>query len=361
MSDPTRNSVRRATRSQAVLAASAASGASRRAVGMMALLIGALGVWMAPPAQAAIFKDAALQSLLDEGQADELEKLASQRLKAQADDPQATAALALSQLDLADGNALKQNIQRLEQCVERHPQEAACSYSLALALVMQVRSGSKFKALGALGRVSDLMQKTMTLLPDAPEPRSAMQQYYLALPSFIGGGESKARALEQGVQDADQRHLLRARAALSKKDLATAERELRAVRTRRPELLLELRVSWNELGRHWMHDGQHAKAQAWYEELIKSQPQQAVGWYGLGRVLDAMGQYDRAVTAFERARELHGAEQLGIDQRLGNALQAKGDKPAARAALERYIAGRRASASGIEESKRRLSEMGAAG
>ncbi|UXH80133.1 tetratricopeptide repeat protein [Roseateles amylovorans] len=332
----------------------------RRAVGAIALLVAALGPWLSQPAQAAIFKDADIQSLLDAGQADDLEKLASQRLKSQPEDAQAIAALALAQLDLADPAALRQNIQRLEQCVERHPQEASCSYALALAQVMQVRSGSKFKALGALGKVSDLMQKTMTLLPDAPEPRSAMQQYYLALPSFIGGGESKARALEQGLQDPDQVHLLRARVAASKKDWSTMERELRAVRTQRPELLLELRLSWSDLGRQWMHNGQHAKAQAWYEELIKNQPQQAMGWYGLGRVLDAMGQYDRAVTAFERAKGLRGAEQLALDQRQGIALQSKGDKAGARAAFERAIAHRRASASSVEDCKRRLAELGAA-
>ncbi|WAC71142.1 tetratricopeptide repeat protein [Roseateles sp. SL47] len=302
-----------------------------------------------------------MQTLLDAGQADQLEKLASQRLKATPDDPQATAALALSQLDLADGEVLRQNIQRLEQCVQKTPQEASCSYALALALVMQVRGGSKFKALGALGRVSELLQKAMSQLPDAPEPRSALQQYYLALPSFVGGGESKARGLEQGVQDSDQLHLLRARAAASKKDWASVERELRAVRTRRPELLLEQRVLGSDLGRQWMHDGQHAKAKAWLEELARQQPQQAMPLYGLGRVLDAMGDHDAAVATYEKAKSLNGAEQLALDHRIGIALQDKGDKAGARAAFERYLTHRRASASNIEDCKRRLAEIGAAG
>ncbi len=319
-----------------------------------ALLMGA------PVAQAAVFKDSALQTLLDAGQADQMEKVAGQRLKSNPDDPQATAALALAQLDLADSQALRQNIQRLEQCVQKTPQEASCSYALALSLVMEVRGGSKFKALGALGRVSDLMQKAMTQLPDAPEPRSALQQYYLALPSFIGGGESKARALEQGVQDEDQLRLMRARVSASKKDWASVERELRAVRTRRPELLLELRVIGSDLGRQWMHDRQYAKAKAWLEELSRQQPQQAMPLYGLGRVLDAMDDHDAAVAVYEKAKTLSGAEQLALDHRIGIALQDKGDKAGARAAFERYLNNRRASASNVEDCRRRLAELGAA-
>jgi len=325
-----------------------------------ALLLAPVLMLAATPGQAAVFKDAALQALLDAGQADQLEKLAGQRLKAHPDDPQATAALALSELDLADPAALRQNTQRLEACVQKTPQEASCSYALALALVMQARGGSKFKALGSLGRVSELMQKAMALLPEAPEPRSALQQYYLALPSFIGGGESKARGLEQGVRDEDQLHLMRARAAAAKKDWAGMERELRAVRTRRAELLLEQRVLGSDLGRQWMHDGQHAKARAWLEELARQQPQQAMPLYGLGRVLHAMGDYDGAVATFEKARGLSGAEQLALDHRIGISLQDKGDKAGARAAFERYLVNRRASASNIEDCKRRLAELGPA-
>ena len=166
-------------------------GTWRRLIGAICVVTGLsmlMSVAFATAAEAAVLKDTELQALLDAGRADDLEKLAAQRVKADPDDAQAVAALALAQLDLVDGAVLKQNIQRLEQCVQRAPDEGACHYALALALVMQARGGSKFKALGSLGRVSELAQRAMTLLPDAPEPRSALQQYYLALPSFVGGG-----------------------------------------------------------------------------------------------------------------------------------------------------------------------------
>lgn len=325
--------------------------------GWLIAVLSIAGAMAGGPAHAAIFKDAELQALVDSGQTDELEQLATRRLKSQPDAAEPAAALTLAQLDLADTNVLSQNLQRMEQCVARRPQEASCHYALALAMVMQARHGSKIKALGSLGRVSELMQTAMKLLPDAPEPRSALQQYYLALPSFVGGGESRAQALEQGVQDADQLRLLRARAAAAKKDWATVERELRAVRTQRPELLLELRLIWSDLGREWMHRDQHAKAKAWFEQLMKQQPRQAAGAYGLGRVLDAMGQHDEAVAMYERARGLLGAEQLALEHRIGIALQAKGDKAGAKAAFERYLTQRRASPGNVEDSRKRLGEL----
>ncbi|PIM52358.1 hypothetical protein CS062_15025 [Roseateles chitinivorans] len=336
-------------------------GLLRRVVGAICLITGfsmLMSVAFATPAQAAVFKDHELQTLLDAGRADDLEKLAAQRVKADPDDPQAVAALALAQLDLVDGSVLKQNIQRLEQCLQRSPNEGACHYALALALVMQARGGSKFKALGSLGRVSELAQRAMALMPDAPEPRSALQQYYLALPGFIGGGESKARALEQEVKDAAQLNLMRARVAASKKDWPAMEKALRAVRTQRPELLLELRVLWSDYGRNLMFSDQKDRAVPWFEELLKSQPSQAMGAYGLGRAYDALGQYDKAVASFERARGMQGAEQLGLDRRLGAALAAKGDKAAARAALQRCVDNRRGSHGDIEDCRKQLAALG---
>lgn len=336
----------------------------RRLVGAVCVCSGMallMSVAFAAPASAAVFKDAELQSLLDAGRADDLEKLAGRRLEAKPEDGQAAAALTLAQLDLADPAVLRRNTQRLEQCLQRTPDDGACHYALALALVMQARGGSKFKALGSLGRVSELAQRAMTLLPGASEPRSALQQYYLALPSFVGGGESKARALEQGVEDQAQLHLMRARVAASRKDWPGMEKELRAVRTQRPELLLELRVLWSDYGRQLMFGEQREKAVPWFEELVKSQPTQAMGAYGLGRAYDALGQYDKAVASFERARGLQGAEQLGLDRRLGSALQAKGDMAQARTVLQRCIDNRRASTGDAEDCRKRLASLGATG
>ena len=64
-----------------------------------------------PSAQAVVFKDPALQALLDAGQADLLEQAAQRRLKSQPDDPQAAVAWTLGVLDLADPAPLRQALQ----------------------------------------------------------------------------------------------------------------------------------------------------------------------------------------------------------------------------------------------------------
>ena len=136
------------------------------------------------------------------------------------------------------------------------------------------------------------------------------------------------------------------------------EKALRAVRTQRPELLLEQRVLWSDYGRNLFFGDQKERAVPWFEELLKSQPHQAMGAYGLGRAYDALGQYDKAVAAFERARTLQGAEQLGLDRRLGSALAGKGDKTGARAALQRCIDNRRGSHGDIEDCRKQLAALG---
>lgn len=311
-----------------------------------------------PSAQAVVFKDPALQALLDAGQADLLEQAAQRRLKAQPDDPQAAVAWTLGVLDLADPAPLRQALQALERCQQRAQPEPACSYAQALGLSLQARQGSKLKMLSQVGKVRDLLRRALDRAPEMNEARSALAQLYLALPAMAGGGEERARALVQEARDADEQRLLRARIAAHRKDWVVMERELRAVRSNKPGLLLELRLLWSELGREWMFQGELDRAQAWFEQLIKEQPRQAMGPYGLGRVLDAMGRHEQAIASFERARQMEGADSLALDHRIGMAWQAMGDKAQARAAYERYIASRRASPNNIEDCRKRLQELG---
>lgn len=160
------------------------------------------------------------------------------------------------------------------------------------------------------------------------------------------------------MKDPAQLNLMRARVAASKKDWPAMEKALRAVKTQRPELLLELRVLWSDYGRNLFFSDQKERAVPWFEELLKSQPHQAMGAYGLGRAYDALGQYDKAVAAFERARGMTGAEQLGLDRRLGSALAGKGDKAGASVALQRCIDNRRGSHGDMEDCRKQLAALG---
>ncbi|MFG6448086.1 tol-pal system YbgF family protein [Roseateles sp. BYS180W] len=324
----------------------------------------ALALWLCcwgASAHAAVFtgeREAAWQRWLDAGALNQLEQAAQQRLQAQPEDVEGWLALTLSSLDLADGRQLASAVAALERCVARQPGLARCHYALALGLSAQARVGSKWKLMAQVGRVQGLLQRALELDPQLHEARSALQQLWLAMPAMLGGGVDKARTLQQGVRDAEVLHLMRAREADARKDRDAVERELRAVRaTRQAGLLFELRLQWADLGRDWMFDGQLDRARAWYELLLQEHPRQAVGAYGLARVLLAQGQPRQALQWLDKARQMDGAELLALDVRAGECWAALGDTGQARAAYERYLKDRRASARHAEEARKQLAAL----
>ena len=141
--------------------------------------------------------------------------------------------------------------------------------------------------------------------------------------------------------------------------MADAERELLSVKAGNDTTLqADLRQSWTSLGMYFSREKQFAKAKAWFEQLEREQPKQAMGAYGLGRVALDMSQPDEALRQFERARALEGADTLPLDYRQGIAYQDKGDKPQAKAALTRFVASKRASPRNIEDARKRLADIG---
>lgn len=74
-------------------------------------------------AQAAVFKDAQLESLHEAGKFAELEQQAQARLKANPADAEASAALVLglSLADPADAKRLEAGAQQAKLCTDRHP------------------------------------------------------------------------------------------------------------------------------------------------------------------------------------------------------------------------------------------------
>ena len=312
-------------------------------------------------AQAATFKDAALQQALDADHDEELLTLARARLKADANDAQGLAATALLGLQDGDSARLEAHAKALQQCVERQPREFVCHFVLGQVLGSQAMSGGMMKAMTLTGRIKESFQKALELEPQSFEAREALQQFYLMAPGIAGGSTAKARALVDEVQGSQpaQAHLLRARLLATDGDTAGAERELKAYKPGREVAANKAWVQgWAGLGLSYLQDKQLPKARAWFEQLIKEQPQAALGPFGLARVAAAEQRWDESAKAFEQARGLEGAKELPIDYRLGLMLQAKGDKAQAKAALERYLAGKAHSKRLSEDARKRLAELG---
>lgn len=316
-------------------------------------------VALSPTVRADLLKDPQWQSWLDAGKSAELARAAQARAKAQPDDDQAAVALALAAVDDNDAARLEAVVPALQACVEKRPQ-ATCSYALGRVYGQQAMSASVFKMPGLASKTKEQFVKAVELDPALYEARVGLTQFYLMAPGFAGGSVPKAKELaaEAQARQPEQAKLLRALLAMNDKDWAAAERELTSVKAGDDRTVQrELRGNWSRLGFEFMEQKNLPKARGIFEALQKDYPTHAAGPYGLGRVLTEMGQAEEAVKALERARTLEGAERMPIDHRLGQALLAKGDKAAAKAALERFVQNKRANPRNVEDAKKLLAGL----
>ena len=310
--------------------------------------------------QAAVLSEPALQSLFASGQALELERAAQARLAADASDMQGQLAQALASLEWSRPEALEPSVRQMQACVERQPDFAPCHYVLGSLLSVQAVRGGALKALSLSGRIRQHLQRAFELDPRSYEIRSALLQYYLAVPMLAGGSQSKARHLEQDWRKvhAEQARMLRIFIALADEGWAEAERELKALRMGTdPRLAFDARVAYGQLGRHFVREQQWDRARKLYEQLMRDQPRQATGPYLMARLAQDQGRFEDAIEWIQRARKLDGAELLPLDQRLGNAYEALGDKAQARAAYERYLTGSHLHQRNEQEVRRSLAAL----
>lgn len=328
------------------------------AIALLASL-GALG-----SAQAAIFKDAQLESLQDAGKYAELEQQARARLKANAGDAEASAALslALTFSDPRDAKRLEAGAQQARLCTEQHPTVAVCHLATAQNLSMHMLDLGMFKAMGLLDSLKASWVRTLALDPASFVARVELAKLYLTVPGMMGGSVSKARELEAAVRSSqpETARLIRVHIAAEAKNWREMETELLALKPGTDSAMRdEARNATMQLALIFLKDGKDlAKARSLYEGLQRDQPSQAAGHYGLGRVHVAQGQLDEGIRLLERARTLSGAEALPVDHRLGDAYLAKGDKARALAAYERFIANKRANPANVDEVRKRLAKLG---
>ena len=315
-------------------------------------------------AQAAVFKDAQLESLHEAGKFTELEQQAQARLKANPADAEASAALVLglSFADPGDTKRLEAGAQQAKLCTDRHPAVAVCHLAAAQNLGLQMLNMGVTKAMRSVGSLKDLWIRTLELEPTSFTARVQLAKLYVTVPGIMGGSTSKATELEAAVRSSqpETARIIRVHIASEAKKWAEMETELLALKpTKDAAMLEEVREATMLLALNFLRDGKDlAKAKSLYESLQRDQPSRAAGFYGAARVQAALGQPDEAIRLFERARTLTGADEYPIDHRLGDTLLAKGDKAQAKAVYERFIANKRAKPANLEEVRKSLAKLG---
>ena len=314
--------------------------------------------------QAAIFKDAQLESLQDAGKYVELEQVAQARLKTNAADTEASAALslALTFADRGDVKRLEAGAKQAKVCVEQNPAAAVCHLATAQNLGMQMLSVGMVKGMRMAGSLKDAWIRTLELDPANAVARVQLAKFYVVVPGMMGGSVSKARDLEATVRSTQPEvaRIIRVHIAAEAKKWGEMEGELLAMKPGKDSALLEeVREATMQLASNHLKDSKDvAKAKNLYEGLLRDQPTQAAGAYGLGRVHATLGQTEEAIRSLERAKTLGGADSYPIDHRLGDAYLAKGDKAQAKLAYERFIANKRANPANVESARKTLTNLG---
>ncbi len=315
-------------------------------------------------AQAAVFKDAQLESLHEAGQFTALEQLAQARLKAQPADAEARAALvlALSLADPSNAQRLEAGAEQAKRCTEQHPAVAVCHLAAAQNLGLQMVNMGMVKGIRSVGTLKDHWIRTLALEPTSFTARVQLAKLYLTLPGWMGGSTSKAKELESAVRGShpEMARIIRVHLAAEAQHWAEMEAELLPLRGAKDSAMQEeVREATMRLALAFFKDGKDLpKAKGLYEALQREQPGRAAGYYGAARVHAAQGQQDEAVRLFERAKALAGADDYPIDHRLGDALLAKGDKAQAKAAYQRFVANPRAKPGNVEEVRKTLAKLG---
>jgi tetratricopeptide (TPR) repeat protein len=321
-------------------------------------LLGALGT-----PHAALFKDPQLESLQDAGKYAELEQLAAARLKSNANEAEASAALslALTFVDPSDAKRIEAGAKQAKLCTEQYPQMAVCHIAIAQNLSMQMLNMGMAKAVRNVGALKDAWTRALELEPTSFTARVQLAKLYLTLPGMMGGSTSKARELEAAVRTSqpETARIIRAHIAGEAKNWTAMESELLALKPSKDGAMLEeVRDATMQLALNFLKDSKDlAKAKTLYESLQRDQPSRAAGFYGAARVQAALGQPNEAIRLFERAKTLAGADDYPIDQRLGDTLLAKGDKAQAKVVYERFIANKRAKPANVDEVQKKLAKL----
>jgi Tfp pilus assembly protein PilF len=312
----------------------------------------------AASAPAQVFKDPAFHRLYEAERLAELEQLANQRLAARADDAQAVLAAALGALIADDAARRERVIGQAEACLRLTPQAAPCHYALGSVLGLQAMSQGITKMLGKVGQVKAALQQAVALEPQWYTARSALLQFYLAVPGFAGGGEAKAAEVARAAPRPEQAQALQARIAIKHDRFDAAVALLEQVRPGAdPAVDEDLQSLWISAGIGMLGEGQRDKARALFQRLSTRHPDQAAGSYGLARVATEAGAYDEAVSLLQRCATLKGGDRLPLDYRLGIALQGAGRNDDARAAYQRFVASGKGARKSLEDARKRMATL----
>lgn len=253
---------------------------------------------------------------------------------AKAGDPEAMFYLGRVAIDQADGD---EAVDWLEKAVKTNERSSRYHQWLGVAYGTKLAGANPFTAMSLAPSAKRAMERAVELDSTNVEARVNLVQFYLQAPAMMGGGVEKAREQVAALMKRDpyQGRLQEAAIAENQKDTVAAERMLRELVTAYPDSSAPaIRLTlFHVTLKHY-----DAAFRAVEDRLVRS-PNDGSALYQLGRVGAMSGaKLDQSLGALDRYLKMphrRGTPSMAAAHwRRGMILEAKGDKPKAKAEYE---------------------------
>lgn len=255
-------------------------------------------------------------------------------------DPSALAASVDLRLARAEADDLAQARTTAERCVNANPDNSRCAEALGNALKAQARAGGILTTIRHAYATRDTLERAIRLDPVNYRARVTLMQFYLAMPFFLGGSETRARELASEARrtDPELTRLMRAMCALDDGKLDDAEQFILAANLADYELVHDSqRDLLFKLASVHLDAGRYVRSSRLFDALSRRAPTSEQGPYGLALVARAQGRLADAALQLERAALI--APRPYVYQTLGEVYEARHDRPRAIAAYQAALAG----------------------
>jgi len=179
------------------------------------------------------------------------------------------------------------------------PKNAQTHYWLGNAYGARIGQVGMMSKMSLAPKLRDAFEATVKLDPNNIEARSALVEYYLQAPGFMGGSKDKAmlQANEIAKRDEPRGHVVRAQIYMFEKNYPAALKSFEAAHAAKPEnenIRMGLGVAYQEAQR-WNDAYRHFRA--WVAQDAKA----AGAWYQIGRTSAVSGlQLEEGITALQK-------------------------------------------------------------
>lgn len=269
----------------------------------------------------------------------EAERAASTRLAKEPANAEAMIGKVNAIMALGTVSRIGEAVKLAQQCVAASPATAGCHLALGRSLGWKAMTGGVMSALGYAGDMREAFKKAVELDPKNMDARFSLLQFYMMAPGIMGGGTGKAETLAaqtaalngeagkimSGLLDVAGGRVAKAEAAALTLHPGTDEE----INDQQEGLLVNI-------GAKYLSDKKYPDAERVLREAVHRFPDSESAPFLIVRLQQEQGKHREAVAGLELL--LAKQPRARLHYRMGQSLQALGDKAKAAGAFEKALA-----------------------